>query len=723
MSFLKKYKLTKISNFLKKNSKEKFLKIKKQFWFEFLYNSIRKKYFYPEFKFLEIIQMKKQNSQLTGCINWIPNKGKIKLPKSFIIICIDEYINSRKKGLVIYTTFKKWSNESWKSLEILFEIVLVKLYLLKKNNLLLLLLCESFKYTEIFNLLFLKKNTLIEPRRLIRKLKKHFFNTLQYSYFYKLFKKLTSKIVSYEPICSEFTAKYLSNFFTKKQKYICFIFKKFLKLSLKKNHTFLKVFFMTGLGNFNIFWLKKFSRCFLRILNNINYQILFQELLFNFFKKKNLNLLEINSGLRFCIENIKKRGEIHNLTKTVISVTFNFLLIQSKNIHIFTNFLKISKYIKVNTWLKFLAGYFFSFVYRRNFFFYQFFLNLIKKEWISSYLKNGILYRIFTNINFLNQYKELFMEKYLTFLENNVYSNDRTVKKGFFSDVIFYNQFVVKDFSKENFLQKLILNLANNNKMQELLTLTFGMCYDEKCKHVFKIMLNAVNLIQHENTVRFIFTSLAILCKNKKQIARQIFKKLQPIQNSIIKNGIIGIYALAFYSSSDVKISEEFLKYIFSDTDEDVKRMASLSLGFLFFSKFFFFEKIAQKLITHINPFIRSGGAFAIGISSFFNNSYTAIRLLKKLSIDKVDFVRQSCLVSLALTVSKDKNVLRKKKMKIFFQKKMFDKNQNEIEKFGTILAHALIVGCCDLDKNDCICRVFLFVHYWYWIPCILFIF
>ncbi|AEA39030.1 26S proteasome regulatory subunit (nucleomorph) [Cryptomonas paramecium] len=723
MSFLKKYKLTKINVLFEKNHKKKVLKIYVKFWFEFLYNFTKKKYFYCKSNFLKVFQLKKERNKLISYVNQVSNKKEIRLPKNFIIVCIDEYINSRKKGLAIYTTFNKWSDESWRLLEILFEIVLIKLYLLKKNNLLLLLICESFRYTDILNLAFLRKNRLDNSEKLVQKLKKHFFNTLQYSYFYKLFKKSTSNTILYKFICSKLTTKCLRNFFIRKQGYICFLFRKFLKLNLKQKRTLLKFFFMIGLGNFDIFWLKSFSRCFLMILNGINYQILFRELFFNFFKKKKLNFLEINSSLRFCIENIKKKGEIHNLTKTVILITFNFLLVKFKNVHIFTNFLKISKYIKINTWLKFLAGYFFSFIYRRNFFFCQFFLDLIEKEWISIYLKNGILYRVFTNINFLNQYKELFIKKYMMFLEHNAHSNKHAEKEGFSSDVIFYNQFIVKDFSKEDFLQKLILNLTNNNKIQELLTLTFGMCYGEKPKYVLKSMLKVVNTIQNENTIRFIFTSLAILCKSKKQIAQQVFRRLQHIQNSIIKNGIIGIYALAFHGSSDLTISEEFLKYIFYDIDEDTKRIASLNLGFIFFSKFFFFEKIVRKLITHIDPFVRSGGAFAIGVSSFFNNSYTAIRLLKKLSIDKVDFVRQSSLISLALSVVKDKNTLRRKKIEIFFRKKMFDKTQNEIEKFGTILAHALIIGCCDFDKDDYICRVFLFIHYWYWIPCVLFIF
>jgi len=242
-----------------------------------------------------------------------------------------------------------------------------------------------------------------------------------------------------------------------------------------------------------------------------------------------------------------------------------------------------------------------------------------------------------------------------------------------------------------------------------------------------------INLVQNEKMIRFLFFSFSLIYKNDKEIAEHLFEKLFISNNSIIRSGAICIYTLAFTGSFNLKVTEKILECISKDLDDNVKKTLVIGLGFIFFSKFFLLENIINQFINHFNPFIRYGACLAIGISSFYNNSYKAIELLEKLSTDRIDFVRQGSFIALGLCTFRDQNQVRKNKVQLFFEKKLLDTAHTELSRFGVILGYSLIHininkntkinGSSYAKKAIDVITLFLFIQHWYWLPCILFIF
>nr|UXY87913.1 26S proteasome regulatory subunit [Cryptomonas curvata] len=753
LEFFKKYEIINPYMFSSTfNIRKKLKKIIQRIWFEFLYKSIKieKILFFgvKNFTFLSNYLKKVNSFQIIKenvCLKKITEEVIIKLPEKFIIVCIDEYINGRKKGSRIFNNDKSWTNISWKKLEEIFEIIIIHLKFQKKQNLLIFLVMESFRY-DILSDMFIKENSIQKKNKLTIDLTKNFFVDRHKSYFVELIKNLCKK--NYNTLNNQLKkclenfskTKYINIFFYQKKKGIVCILLKFLKYMAKKISFLCYGFFgslsTSGLINNDIFWSKKFSRDFLFILTSIIFGLLYKEMTFITNRENNKLFTRINSKIFLKVKDLQKWCETCNLTKIAFVFLINVLTTNSKNSYSLIDFLYSLEYKKINSWLKFLTGFCFSISQGWNLKFFQTFLNLIEKNWLSDYLKGGILFGMGISIKNLIEFRELFIEKYFNILKTGFLLDEnkgQMTRNGAYLAIALSTGISIKNELKENFFKTLISNIAMSLKTGELSALSFGLyIQNDSSKYVLKNLLKITNIVRNEKTTRFLFFSIALIYKNNKEVATHLFEKLFIHQNPIIRSGVISIYTIAFTGSCNLKITERILESISNDLDDNVKKTSIISLGFLFFSKFSLLEKIVIQFIDHFNPFIRYGVCFAIGISSFGKNSYKAIEFLEKLSNDKIDFVRQGSFIALGLSILNDKNNERKKKVKSFFEKKLFDENHTEMSRFGIIIGYALT----ELHTNEIILNnkrnliekkeitgLFLFIQYWYWLPCILFIF
>jgi 26S proteasome regulatory subunit N2 len=393
--------------------------------------------------------------------------------------------------------------------------------------------------------------------------------------------------------------------------------------------------------------------------------------------------------------------------------------------------LYLLEYKKFTNWLKFFTGFSFSVINQSNLKFYQSFLNLVEKNWLSEYLKGGILIGMGINLRNSFEYIEFFVEKYFTILKNSSRLEENKyhiVKSGIYMGISLFSKMAMKDNWKQNFIQILISNITMGLRNTEISALSLGLYLQNgQSKYVLKNLMKLTNVITDEKTIKFLFFSLTLIFIENKEITEQLFIKLVTSENPSIRSSVVSLYSIAFAGLATQKIVNKVLKVISNDLDDNVKKDSVINLGFLFLSKFFLFENIINQFIDHFNPFIRCGACFAIGVSSFDNNSYRASELLQKLSNDKVDFVRQSSFIALGLTTLRDHNLIRKKRIQIFLEKKLLDKDHTELSRFGILIGYSLteigIKTNIKFVKNLDLTFLFIFIQYWHWLPCILFVF
>ena len=206
---------------------------------------------------------------------------------------------------------------------------------------------------------------------------------------------------------------------------------------------------------------------------------------------------------------------------------------------------------------------------------------------------------------------------------------------------------------------------------------------------------------------------------------------------------------MAYAGTGNNKAIRKLLHVAVSDVNDDVRRAAVTSLGFLLFRNPTQVPRIVQLLSESYNPNVRYGAALALGISCAGTGlevrvlcsairggilmnvvEQEAISLLEPLTKDPVDFVRQGACISLSMILIQQNDATNSKAapVRAIFSKMISDKHEDAMAKFGAALSQGLIdaggrnVTISLQNKSGAsnvpaIVGVALFTQFWYWFP------
>merc|ERR1711964_408249 len=152
--------------------------------------------------------------------------------------------------------------------------------------------------------------------------------------------------------------------------------------------------------------------------------------------------------------------------------------------------------------------------------------------------------------------------------------------------------------------------------------------------------------------------------------------------------------------------------------------------GFILFRKPGSVPRMVELLSESYNPHVRYGAAMALGISCAGTGLAEAIDLLEPMVKDPTDFVRQGALISLAMIMVQQNEVMNPKVAEIrkTLKKIVGDRHEDAMTKFGCALA----LGIIDAGGRNCtiglqtqtgnlnmagIVGMAVFTQYWYWFP------
>lgn len=243
-------------------------------------------------------------------------------------------------------------------------------------------------------------------------------------------------------------------------------------------------------------------------------------------------------------------------------------------------------------------------------------------------------------------------------------------------------------------------------------------------------MITYAHETQHEKIVRGLAIGMALIMYGRQEGADELIEGLLNDTDPTLRYGGIMTVALAYCGTGSNKAVRKLLHVAVSDVNDDVRRIAVMSLGFILFRKPGSVPRMVELLSESYNPHVRYGAAMALGISCAGTGLDEAIDLLEPMIKDPTDFVRQGALISLAMIMVQQNEVMNPKVASIrkTLKKIVGDRHEDAMTKFGCALA----LGIIDAGGRNCtiglqtqtgnlnmagIVGMAVFTQYWYWFP------
>ena len=245
-----------------------------------------------------------------------------------------------------------------------------------------------------------------------------------------------------------------------------------------------------------------------------------------------------------------------------------------------------------------------------------------------------------------------------------------------------------------------------------------------------EVMFTYAHETTHEKIVRGCAIGMALIMFGRQEGADVMIEGLLNDPDPTLRYGGILTVAMAYCGTGSNKAIRKLLHIAVSDTNDDVRRIAVMSLGFILFRKPGSVPRMVELLAESYNPHVRYGSAMALGISCAGTGLDEAIDLLEPMMKDPTDFVRQGALIALAMIMTQQNEVMNPKVAAIrkTLRKVVGDRHEDAMTKFGAALA----LGILDAGGRNCtiglqtqtgnlnmpgIVGMAVFTQYWYWFP------
>ncbi|CAO3592001.1 unnamed protein product [Absidia cylindrospora] len=243
-------------------------------------------------------------------------------------------------------------------------------------------------------------------------------------------------------------------------------------------------------------------------------------------------------------------------------------------------------------------------------------------------------------------------------------------------------------------------------------------------------MLQYAHETQHEKIIRGLAVGISFIMYGKEEKADVLIDQLLDDKDPVLRYGGIYTIAMAYSGTGNNKAIRRLLHVAVSDVNDDVRRAAVTSLGFILLKNPKQVPRIVQLLAESYNPHVRYGATLALGISCAGTGYLDALDLLEPMTKDPIDFVRQGALVSQAMILIQQTENTNPKVASVrkLYEKIIGDKHEDPMSKFGAVLAQGIIdaggrnvtislVSPSGHANMPAIVGMTVFTQFWYWHP------
>lgn len=237
---------------------------------------------------------------------------------------------------------------------------------------------------------------------------------------------------------------------------------------------------------------------------------------------------------------------------------------------------------------------------------------------------------------------------------------------------------------------------------------------------------------QHEKTIRGLAMAIALIYAGQRDRADALIARLTggEQRDPLLRYGGMWLVATAYAGCSDRGALGRLLHAAVSDASDDVRRAAVSALGLVLCQTPGELPRLVELLTESYNPHVRYGAALALGLAFAGTGNEEAINLLKPMTSDFTDFVRQGAYLALALIIQQMNEVTCSEApwVRTTVEGLVTTKMVDPMVKFGAVLA----TGLMDAGGRNSVLRLVspsghldhralagaaLFAQLWYWYP------
>uniref|UniRef100_A0A4W3I0X4 26S proteasome non-ATPase regulatory subunit 1 n=1 Tax=Callorhinchus milii TaxID=7868 RepID=A0A4W3I0X4_CALMI len=251
-----------------------------------------------------------------------------------------------------------------------------------------------------------------------------------------------------------------------------------------------------------------------------------------------------------------------------------------------------------------------------------------------------------------------------------------------------------------------------------------------KSAQAIEDMVGYAQETQHEKILRGLAVGIAMVMYGRMEEADALIESLCRDKDPILRRSGMYTVAMAYCGSGNNKAIRRLLHVAVSDVNDDVRRAAVESLGFILFRTPEQCPSVVSLLSESYNPHVRYGAALALGICCAGTGNKEAINLLEPMTNDPVNYVRQGALIASALLLIQQTEITCPKvtQFRQLYAKVINDKHDDVMAKFGAILAQGILdAGGRNMTISlqsrtghthmPSVVGVLVFTQFWFWFP------
>lgn len=235
---------------------------------------------------------------------------------------------------------------------------------------------------------------------------------------------------------------------------------------------------------------------------------------------------------------------------------------------------------------------------------------------------------------------------------------------------------------------------------------------------------------QHEKILRGLAVGISLTMYGRLEEADALIESLSRDKDPILRWSGMYTIAMAYCGTGNNTAIRRLLHVAVSDVNNDVRRVAVASLGFLLFRTPEQCPSVVSLLSESYNPHVRYGAALALGIACSGTGLKEALALLEPMTNDPVNYVRQGALIASAMILIQQNEVTCPKvaTYRQLYTKVINDKHEDVMAKFGSIIAQGIIDAggrnvTISLQSRTghtnmaAVVGMMVFCQFWFWYP------
>ncbi|XP_068175159.1 26S proteasome non-ATPase regulatory subunit 1 [Antennarius striatus] len=251
-----------------------------------------------------------------------------------------------------------------------------------------------------------------------------------------------------------------------------------------------------------------------------------------------------------------------------------------------------------------------------------------------------------------------------------------------------------------------------------------------KSAQAIEDMVGYAQETQHEKILRGLAVGIALVMYGRMEEADALIESLCRDKDPILRRSGMYTVGMAYCGSGNNKAIRRLLHVAVSDVNDDVRRAAVESIGFILFRTPEQCPSVVSLLSESYNPHVRCGAAMALGICCAGTGNKEAINLLEPMTNDPVNYVRQGALIASALVMIQQTEVTCPKvnQFRQLYAKVINDKHDDVMAKFGAILAQGILDAggrnvTISLQSRTghthmpSMVGLLVFTQFWFWFP------